>query len=63
MPTCDENTNWYLMKKIFEANSTEIDYFVNLYHNNSGFSGDGNYRELQTGNRTIDIKVMDFQRN
>lgn len=63
MPTCDENTNWYLIKKTFEANKTEIDYFVNLYHNNTGFSGDGNYRELQSGNRTLKISVMDFQRN
>lgn len=62
MPTCDENTNWYLIKQIFEATEAEINYFSDLYHNNPNFKGDGNYREIQTGNRTKNIVVMDFKR-
>jgi len=62
MPTCDQTANWYLMKKIFNATNDQINFFVNLYHNNTGFLGDGNYRDIQTGNRTKSVTVMDFQR-
>lgn len=63
MPNCLENANWYLIKNVFEATSDEINFFTNLYHNNPNFKGDGNYRELQTGNRTKNVVVMDFKRN
>jgi len=48
------------MKKVLDANQTEINYFWNLYHNNTGFQGDGNYRVEQKGKRTI---VYDYIRN
>ena len=63
MPECNENTDWYLIKKVFNATIAEIDFFTNLYHNNPDFTGDGNYRELQTGNNTLNINIIEYKRN
>ena len=62
MPTCDETVNWYLMKNVYNATNQQIGFFTELYHNNPNFLGDGNFREIQTGNRSLNINLMDFKR-